>query len=287
MELNRLKGLEYMQDMMFGFYNAVNDGISKVLDKIVFIDESILRDGVTHKIFGNYSSFGTIKIAYTLIYGVLIYFLITYLLSKITSEDKQNFSQFMYKILIGAIIISFSFEICQFILDLNNSITEEILNFGNKILKVDVSFENLFEKIKLIIGKKGNEDVNTINSILEAFVSFGLINLILVYSLRYIYIKILCILMPFAIILKANEKTEYITKAWAKSFFGLLFLQHIIAIIIIMAVSIRFGTVSVFSKILCVGCVYALMQVNELQRELFGGSSLYINNTFRSYKGGI
>lgn len=239
------------------------------------------------KLFGSTNKFGTIQIANLFIYGILIYFAFTYLLSKITNEEKENISHFFYKLLFAAIVVGFSFEICKFIIDLNNSITEEILNFGRETLQMEINFENLFNKIKVIIGKNTDKEAESINSILEAFTSFGLINLILVYSLRYVYVKILSVLLPFAIILKSNSKTEYISKAWLKSFIGLLLIQQLVAIVVLVALSIKFGRISIFSKIVSVGCVYALMQINELQRELIGGTSLYINNSFRNYKGGI
>ena len=54
-----------------------------------------------------------------------------------------------------------------------------------------------------------------------------------------------------------------------------------------MGLSVKFGEVHILGKVICVGCVYALMQINEMQRELIGGTSLYINNSFRETKGGI
>lgn len=287
MQYNGIENKEVVYDIIYGFYHSINDSISQVLDRIVFINSSILKDGMIEKLFGSTNKFGTIQIANLFIYGILIYFAFTYLLSKITNEDKENISHFFYKLLFAAIVVGFSFEICKFIIDLNNSITEEILNFGRETLQMEINFENLFNKIKVIIGKNTDKEAESINSILEAFTSFGLINLILVYSLRYVYVKILSVLLPFAIILKSNSKTEYISKAWLKSFIGLLLIQQLVAIVVLVALSIKFGRISIFSKIVSVGCVYALMQINELQRELIGGTSLYINNSFRNYKGGI
>lgn len=287
MQYNGIENKEVVYDIIYGFYHSINDSISQVLDRIVFINSDILKDGMIDKLFGTTNKFGTIQIANLFIYGILIYFAFTYLLSKITNEEKENISHFFYKLLFAAIVVGFSFEICKFIIDLNNSITEEILNFGRDTLHMEINFENLFNKIKVIIGKNTDKEAESINSILEAFTSFGLINLILVYSLRYVYVKILSVLLPFAIILKSNSKTEYISKAWLKSFLGLLLIQHLVAIVVLVALSIKFGRISIFSKIVSVGCVYALMQINELQRELIGGTSLYINNSFRNYKGGI
>lgn len=287
MQYNGIENKEIVYDIIYGFYHSINDSISEVLDRIVFINSDILKDGMIKKLFGTTNKFGTIQIANLFIYGILIYFAFTYLISKITNEEKENISQFFYKLLFAAIVVGFSFEICKFIIDLNNNITQEILDFGRETLHMEINFENLFNKIKVIIGKNTDKEAKSINGILEAFTSFGLINLILVYSLRYVYVKILSVLLPFAIIFKSNSKTEYISKAWLKSFIGLLLIQHLVAIVVLVALSIKFGRISIFSKIVSVGCVYALMQINELQRELIGGTSLYINNSFRNYKGGI
>lgn len=279
--------VDSIQEWAFFIYESFHNNISSVLDNIVFIKVDMINNRAIFNFNGNSAINVVEKIANTFLYGILIYIIFKYLISKITNDEVENISFTLYKIIIAAILISFSSEICNMILEINGYITDEILKVGKTLTNKEISFDELFRKIYTIISYQKSKDASSVNSILQGFVSFGLINLILVYSLRYIYIKVLSILIPFAIIFKTNRKTEYIYKAWLKSFMGLLFLQHLIAIILILAISIKNGDVSLHSKVICVGCVYALMQVNELQREIIGSSSLYINTALRTQKGGI
>lgn len=283
--------MENFTDYIYNFstflYSSFNDSISSVLDRIVFINKNIIDDRYAFKFNGDKTLFVIERLANTFLYGILIYVMFKYLLNKITNEENENITGVIYKLLIAAILIGFSKEICGFILEINGYISDEILSFGKSITKKEITFDALFKKIKLIIGYSKGEDAKSVNTILQGFVSFGLINLVLIYSLRYIYIKILCLMFPFAIVLKSNKKMEHISKAWLKSFVGLLCLQHLIAIILIFAINIRSNGTNILGKVVCVGCVYALMQINELQREIMGSSSLYINTALRAQKGGI
>lgn len=279
--------VDSIQEFAFFIYESFNNNISSVLDKIVFIKVDMINNRAIFNFNGKTAINVIEKIANTFLYGILIYIIFKYLISKITNDEVENISSTLYKVIIAAILIGFSSEVCNIIFEINGYITDEILRVGKILTNKEISFDELFKKIYTIISYKKSKDASSVNGILQGFVSFGLINLILVYSLRYIYIKVLSILIPFAIIFKTNRKTEYISKAWLKSFIGLLFLQHLIAIILILAISIKNGDVSLHSKVICVGCVYALMQVNELQREIIGSSSLYINTALRAQKGGI
>ena len=275
-------------DQLISFgYDNVKNSISSVLDYIVFVDKRIIYRDSVNNIFGDGINFGVKRIANTLIYGVLIYFVFKYLISKLVNEEMGDISSFIYRLVIAAILIGFSEKICEIIININWYITEEILKYGKYLIKKPISFKTFLEKINSVISIDLNAEGQTVNNILKGFVSFGLINLLLVYSLRYVYIKLLCLFLPFALVFNTNRKTEYIAKAWIKSFVGLLVLQNLVAIIIIMGLSVKFGEVHILGKVICVGCVYALMQINEMQRELIGGTSLYINNSFRETKGGI
>lgn len=275
-------------DQLISFgYNNVKNSISSVLDYIVFVDKGIIYRDSVNSIFGDGINFGVKRIANTLVYGILIYFVFKYLISKLVNEEIEDMSSFIYKLVIAAILIGFSEKICEVIININGYITEEILTYGQYIIKKPISFETFLAKINSVISVEINAESQTVNNILKGFVSFGLINLLLVYSLRYVYLKLLCLFLPFALVFNTNRKTEYISKAWLKSFIGLLLLQNLVAIIIIMGLSVKFGQIQILGKVICVGCVYALMQINEIQRELIGGTSLYINNSFRETKGGI
>lgn len=275
------------QNFFSTLYFSINNDLKLILDSIVFVDEKVIRVSAMKKIIGDMNTVGTIRIAYTFSYGFLIYFIYKFLISKITKEETEDIASFLYKLLVAVLLIGFSYRICEEILKLNALITKEIFDFGKKITGKDVSFKNVFTKIAKIISFSVNKDVSSLNKILQTFISYGMINLFFVYSLRYIYIKLLCIITPFAILFKTNMKTEYIFKAWIKSLIGLLFLQQMVAFIIIITLSLTSGVINIFSKVISVGCIYALLQVNELQRELFGSSSLYITTNLRDIKGGI
>lgn len=124
----------------------------------------------------------------------------------------------------------------------------------------------------------------SLNGIVKGFVSIGFLNLSVSYALRYIMIKVIVLLSPFAFLSLSLKNTSWVFKSWLKIFISLLLLQILVPIILIVSFSLSSANIDIFSKILYVGCIYSLIRANSYVREFMGGLSTDINMGISNFK---
>ena len=86
-------------------------------------------------------------------------------------------------------------------------------------------------------------------------------------------IKIFILLTPFAILTLINQSTSWFFKTWFRILFSLLLQQSFISIILLIIFSFDFNADDIFSKLVYIGGIYALMRANTYMRSLIGGIS--------------
>jgi len=192
--------------------------------------------------------------------------------------------QFIFKLIIIGICINFSFFICNQIIYINNLISSSIQDLGKNIFNTDISFNNLIQELNSIIGvEEESFNIFSLDGIIKGFISIGLFNLIFSYSLRYILIKVFILLFPFSFLSLINNSTSWFFKTYFRSFFSLLFLQSFVALILLIVFSIDYNG-NLFSKLLYIGGVYALIKANSYIREIIGGVSTDFSSYFSNLK---
>ena len=173
--------------------------------------------------------------------------------------------------------------IVLFVISVNNIITKEILNLTQTFFNQRVTFENILIKINETLYVQGEGfNVMSFDGIIKIYLVFGIINLIFEYSLRYVMIKIMFILSPIFVAFKTNRKTEYLYNNWAKGMFGLLFMQNIIAIILVISTRFITSPLIPINKIIYIGMIYALIKVNVFIKEIFGGVSIEVQTPIKN-----
>ena len=73
------------------------------------------------------------------------------------------------------------------------------------------------------------------------------------------------------------DKSSWFFRAWFRGFLSLLFVQIFISIILLIIFSTDYSD-DLFSKLLYIGSIYALVKANTFVRELIGGVSTHIVN---------
>lgn len=175
-----------------------------------------------------------------------------------------------------------SFFICEKVLNLVNFITIFILDLGSSLFGKDINFLSLINTINSSLTINAESlNVFSIDGIIKTIVSFGIFNLLLSYSLRYVMIKIMVLLCPFSFLCLIDKSTESFFKSWIKSLFSLLVLQILVSIILILphAINIELSQSSsdLFNKLTLVGTIYALFKANDFIKELVGGLSTNVD----------
>lgn len=285
-----VNAISSINTIAYNFFTSLDENIYHALDDITFINSDILDDNFITNILGTSSSSGLLLICNSLLFGFILYYLISLILSHIIPFKLQTPAQFVFKLILITIIINSSYNICSFLLELNSNISLSIRSLGEDLFKSPICFSALQDKIKLLsLGSGFN--IFSIQGFFKSFSSVGIVNLVLSYSLRYIMIKIFILLFPFAIISLLNQSTSYFFKTYIKSFISLLFSQSVIALVLLVVFALDFNSNTLFTQIIFIGAIYFLSRVNYFVKELMGGvTSIAFSNSSslkKLLKGGI
>lgn len=267
-------------------FSSIDNNIYSALDKISFIDTSIVNSPYLEKLLGSNSSDGILLIANSLLIAFIIYFAIKFLLSNYSIGRPQNPYKFTIKIILVGIFMNASFFLCEQIIYINSLISSAIRDIGNNLLDVDICFSNLIKILDSIVSiEQEAQSFFSIDGIIKTIVSISFLNLIFIFSVRYILIKVFVLLSPFAILCTANESTKHFFTSWLKSFISLLLIEIFSSLILIIMFAIEYSPSDVVSKLLFVGSVFALMKVNSYVRDIIGGISLDVQNSMYMLRG--
>lgn len=211
---------------------------------------------------------GILLIANSLLVGFILYFTIRFLLSNFSIVQPQNPYRFFIKIIFVGICMNSSFFLCEQIINLNSLVSSSIREIGNSFLHTDICFTNLINVFNSIVSiEEESQSIFSIDGIIKTVISAGFLNLIFIYSIRYILIKVFILLSPFAILCMSTSSTFSLFKSWFKCFISLLFVETFSSLILIVMFSLEYSPQDLVSKLLFVGSVFALMKANSYVRE--------------------
>lgn len=97
-------------------------------------------------------------------------------------------------------------------------------------------------------------------------------------------IKILVLLTPFAFLSLTMENTAHFFKSWYRNIFSLLFVQIIVAIVLLLLFSMDYSNANLLNKFIYLGGIYALIRANSIVKELFGGMSTTVQSGISKFR---
>ena len=267
-------------------FSSIDNSIYSFLDDIVFINTDILNESFIQKIFGTSSGNGLLLIVNSLLVGFLIYYGIKLLYSHYIGIQIERPYQFVFKVIIFGICINSSFFILEQLININSFISSAIRELGENIFNCNISFSELVNKLNDSISTENSTfNIFSFDGIIKTFASISLLNLVFSYSLRYIMLKVFILITPFAILTLINNSTSWFFKMYLRTIISLLLLQSLVSIILIVIFTFNFDTTDVFSQLMYIGGIYALIRANSYMKELIGGISTDISNNFSFSKG--
>ena len=230
--------------------------------------------------FGSSPTSGILLVCNSLVLGIFIFYLINFLFSHVTYSKVQPPIAFIFKAIIFVILMNGSLWICKQIINIIYLLSGSICEIGESLFGEKISFVNFLTRIndKIYTTTSNNLDVTSFDGIIKSFITFGFMNLIFSYSLRYIMIQVFILLFPFAILCGIYDKTSWLSKSLIKAFISLLLEQVLISLILVLAFSFSFSLSNDLSKILYIGIIYSLMKANTYMYMIFGGISTSISN---------
>lgn len=266
-------------------FSSIDSNLYKILDELIFIKDDILDDKYFSKLFGTSTANGILLVANSLLIGILLYYGAKYMLANFTYEKIENPFQFIFKCIIFGICMNSSFFIIGQILNLNFNVCSIIKSLGTDLWGKNIGFSELITEINqnLAMNEK-NIDIFTLDGLIKGTLTISLLNLVFSYSLRYIMIKILILLSPFAFLSLIVNNLSHFFKSWLRNLFSLLVIQIIVAIVLLLLFSMDYTKDTILNKFIYIGGIYALIRANSIVKELFGGISTTIQSGVTNLK---
>lgn len=263
---------------------SLDSNIFSVLDELAFIRSSTISDKYFSSFFTKQSSI--VSLAEALVFGFLLYYAIAYLFSIITCSNFQRPLSFVTKLLLTAILIRFSLPICEKIIDLFYLISSIVKSLGNSLFSIELSFSVIYDKLKELFFSDLSMPFSffSFDGLLRTFITFGFVNLLFTYSVRFIYVKILVLVSPLAFLSLSLDQSAWIFKIWLKNFISQLFTQVIICIVLLIIFSLKSVTNPTIVKLLYVASVVCLMRASSFVKDFTSGFTSDVSSSFSSVK---
>jgi len=269
--------LESINSIFSSLISSINSNIYTILDDLLFINTDIFEGTHFMNILGTDSNPGLIYICNSLIYGFMLYYGFSLLLSHLTFSQIQRPSSFIFKIFLCAVAVNSCRLICYVAVFANSAISTAIRSVGENLFNTSISFTNLIENLNNTIYTEEAFNLFTFKGLIKAFISIGFVNLAISYALRYVMIQVFILISPFAILSLSIEKFSWIFKSWCKTFLSLLFLQILVALILLITFSLKYNQNDVFSELIYIGSIYSIIKANSFLKEFMGGLTTDVN----------
>lgn len=276
--------IDTINTVLGNLFSSIDNNLYSLLDDITFISSDILNDKNFENIFGTSTTNGILLIANSLLLGTILYFSIKYLLSHFTYSQVEKPHNFLIKLIICGICMNCSYFLISIFLDIFSNISLSIRSLGENLFNKNICFSELILDINTNISINNSSiDIFSIDGLIKSIISVSLLNLVFSYSFRYILIKVLILISPFAILSNSLLSISWIFKSWFKNLFSLLFIQIIVSIVLLILFSIDYSSSNLFYKFIYIGGLYALIKSNSFVREFLGGVSTDISQNVNNF----
>lgn len=276
---------ETINNLLSNLFSSIDNSLYSVLDNLLFVGPDIFTDTSLQKILGSHNSNGLVLICNALLIGITLYYACFLMMSKFTLSQVQNPSQFIFKLFFASIAINSSLFIVEKFVTLFSNISLSIREVGEIAFSENICLSTFIEKFNSSVYIDNSSlNIFSLDGLMKSFVSVGLLNLAISYSIRYVLIKVFIIFAPFAFISLVNHNTTWIFKSWIKLFISLLSLQLLVSLILLISFSIKFDSSDMFSKFIYMGSIYALIRSNSFIKDFMGGLSTDVSMGFSNIK---
>ena len=280
--------IDTINSLLNTLFSSIENSVYETLDDLAFISTDILDNTIFQKLFGYHYNNGLLIIANSLLLAVCLYYCFKLVYSHFTGIQIERPYQFVFKLLIFGIFINCSYFICEMFIYFTSLISDAIRSIGSNILGEEISFSSLISSLNSVVTVDSTSlNVFSLDGILQSLISISFINLLFTYSLRFIMVKVLILIMPFALLTLINSSTAWFFKAWLKIFLSLLFIQPFISITLLIVFALDFTGTDIMSKVLCIGAIYALIRANTYVQHFIGGISTNISQNLSLMRGRI
>lgn len=232
-----------LNEIFSGLFSSIDNNIYLLLDTLTFVNSKITKEPAITKLLGDNITDGILLICNSLVLGFIIYYAANFLFSHLTYAKSERPGQFIFKSIIFIGLMNSSLFVCTQIIDIISIVTDLIKSLGKSAFGSEISFSNLINYINSSVYLGDTSfSLFSFDGIIKSFTSFGLINLLFTYSLRYIMLQVFILVSPFAFLCLINDSTSWFFHSWLRSFISMLLVQVLIAIILTLGFSLNLNS---------------------------------------------
>lgn len=265
--------LDTINSLCQSLFSSIDNAIFPLLDDLIFIDSDITETSFLERIMGQNVNTGLLVLANALLLAFILYYSIRRFTAYFNGQEVESPHKFIIRAIFICILMNFSLSICSGMVSFSHEITDFLCGLGNNIFNKSISFSSLINEL----SGKANSTFNifSIDGILTSMLSVSSFTLVINFTFRYILTKVLILLSPFAFLCLLNQTTKGFFHSWYKSFLSLLLIQIVVALILLLPFAIlKEDSSTMFSKLLLIGSVYALLKANQFVKEFINGTGI-------------
>lgn len=243
-------------------YNSIENEGYVLLEKISDINNNIFLMSPLKAILAEQNVKFIDLIINTIAFGFVVFYFMKIVLLLYSDNLIENIYYFILKVIIVVLISKNSYSICKYIIDINFKYTVIVEDLLEEISGKHISYESLKKEILTLQDVFDSKNKLSLNGISESIIYFFILNMILIFSMRYVLVIICVILSPFFILMILNKETRKIFKLWVKIFLSSLLIQIINKIIIFIPLTMDKKD-ELFTTVL-IGTILLLYSVNKV-----------------------
>ncbi len=269
--------------IFFKIFSSIDNTIYSSLDNILFIQSGSIHDTKFEQLFGTGPGDGLLLLANSFILGIFIFYILHFTMSHLIYSKIDSPYQFIFKSIIFIACMNSSLWICEGIIDLVAYISDFIRELGSSVTGFEIKFSSLMNHINSILYP--NTETFTIFSfdgLLKLCSSIGILYILVTYSIRYIFLKILVLLSPFAFASLIFNRFDGFFKSWLKQFLLLLFIQIFIAFLLILGFCLDFSASDTLSKLIYFSIIAIIAKSNFYIKNLFAHIHEFSHNQLKN-----
>ena len=187
--------LDTINNLCQSLFSSIDSAIFPLLDKVAFIEKDIATTNYLERILGTNTKTWLLVLANALLFAFILYYAVRLILTLYSGQAVESPYQFLLRAIFVAILMNFSLSLSMYLVEAVSSVTTFIRGLGENIFGIELSFSNLMNTFNT-----QNLNVFSLQGILSGVMSMSSFTLIINFALRYILIKVLILLSPFAIL---------------------------------------------------------------------------------------
>ena len=254
----------------------IDDKVYKLLDDIMRIDEKILKVEPLKLIL----KINNIELIQTLARSLIMIFTICFILKQLIAiyngSKCENVFLYLTKILVISILVTNGYWFCEQILNLFGMITDCVDKIIEFMINKPATFNNL-KGIILSVDDLMKNDALSIDGLIKGMISFGIINVLISFSVRYVKVIFLILTAPFSFMFLASDSTRGIFETWFKLIITNLSVQVFIKFIILIPLAVTDKKGMLF-KVILLGTIYIIFKLNDLVNHIMANISIFSSN---------